>query len=314
MTLLLLRAVEVEALLDLDALVDHLATAFTRLSAGEVSVPPRIAASTPDGFLAAMPGHVPGMCLETKLVSVFPGNHDHGLPSHQALIAVFDEATGTPVALLDGTVITAVRTAAASALSVRLLARPGARVLAILGAGVQARTHLDAVVRVLRPGEVRIAARNRAHAEALTGRAGGARVTASFEEAVRGADVVCCCTDAATPILRREWLSPGAHVTSVGCARNGPEVDEATVAAATLFVESRAAAQPYPAGAHELQGVDPARLTELGELLAATRPGRTGDAELTLYKSTGHAVEDAAAADLVLRAAQERGVGTAVEL
>jgi ornithine cyclodeaminase/alanine dehydrogenase-like protein (mu-crystallin family) len=125
----------------------------------------------------------------------------------------------------------------------------------------------------------------------------------SFEQAVRGADVVCCCTHASEPVLRREWLSPGAHVTSVGAALDGPELDPETVRAGLLCVESRVGFSPPPAGSFELQELDPAQAVELGEVLAGTRPGRDDDEQITVYKSMGHAVEDAAAAGLVLERA-----------
>jgi alanine dehydrogenase len=302
---LVLSQADVRGLLDVDELIDALADAFAGVSAGTTSVPPRVAALVPEkGLLAAMPGYAAGV-LETKLVSVFPGTE----PSHEALIALFDADSGTPLAVMDGTYITATRTAAASALSTRLLARRDARVLAVLGTGVQARSHLDAVPRVRDFEEVRVAGRSRERAEEL-----GVAVAESFEAAVRGADVVCGCTDAPSPILQREWLAPGAHVTSVGYAQDGPELDEATVRAGVLAVESRAAFEPYPAGAHELQGLDPAAAVELGELVSGLRPGRTAADQLTVYKSTGHAAEDAAAARLVYERALREGAGTAVDL
>jgi ornithine cyclodeaminase/alanine dehydrogenase-like protein (mu-crystallin family) len=312
--LLVLARADVERLLDLDELVDALAAAFVELSAGRTSVPPRVAARTASGLLAAMPGYLPGIGLETKLVSVFPGNHPHGLPSHQALIALFDEETGRPLALMDGTYITAVRTAAASALSARLLARPEAAVLAILGAGVQGHSHLQALLRVASFHEVRVASRSADHALALASISPRARAMLSFEEAVRGADVVCCCTDSGAPILDFSWLSSGAHVTSVGANQSGPELDPETIRRGRLFVESRVAFQPPPAGAAELIGVDPGRAAELGEVIAGTAPGRRNQDEVTVYKSMGHAVEDAAAAGLVYRRAQREGAGQPVAL
>jgi alanine dehydrogenase len=294
--LLVLTQDEVARLLDLDLLLDRLERAFVELSAGRASVPPRQAAFAPDGFLAAMPGYVDGV-LAAKLVALFPGHE----PSHQALIAVFDAGTGTPRAVLDGTHITAVRTAASSAVATRALARENAKVLAVLGAGVQGRSHLDAVPRVRDFDQVRVASRTPAHAQALARETGAAAVE-SFEEAVRGADVVCCCTHADAPILRREWLAPGAHVCSVGVG-DGPELDAETVRAGLLVVESEAAFQPFPAGAHELAGLDPSLGVELGLILSGEHPGRTGEDEITVYKSMGHAVEDAAAAALVLERA-----------
>ena len=308
--MLLLSRADVRELLDLDLLLQALERAFVALSAGSASVPPRIAASTERGLLAAMPGYADGV-LETKLVSVFAENRD--LPSHQATISLFDDQTGQPLALMDGTEITAVRTGASSAVSTRALAKPDARVLAVLGAGVQGRSHVAAARRVRNFDEVRVASRAVERARELAGEVGGDAVE-SFEEAVRGADVVCACTDASEPVLTADWLSPGMHVTSVGASRDGPELDRATVTAGLLVVESRVAFEPYPAGAHELQGLDPESAVELGEILAGTREGRTSPEQITVYKSMGHAVEDAAAAGLVYRRALENGVGTEVEL
>jgi alanine dehydrogenase len=312
--LLYLSRADVERLLDLDALVVTLGDAFRALSAGRASTPPRTAARSAAGMLGVMPGFVPGLGLEAKLVSVFPGNHEAGLPSHQALIALFDGEVGRPLAVMDGTHITAVRTAAASALSARLLAPPEARVLAILGAGVQGAAHLQALVRVGRFDEVRIASRSHDHAEALASRNPAARAMRSFEDAVRGADLVCCCTDAPEPILRYGWLAAGTHVTSVGANAQGPELDPETVRQGRLFVESRVAFEPPPAGAAELAGMDPSLAAELGEVLLGKSPGRTSEAEITVYKSMGHAVEDAAAARLVYDRALAEGAGVRVPL
>jgi len=314
MDVLVLSRDDVAALLDVDQLIAALGDAFVRLSAGEVSVPPRVASRTSSGLLAVMPGFVPGAGLEVKLVSVFAGNHARGLPSHQALIAVFDESTGSPLALMDGTLITAVRTAATSALAVRVLAREDARVLAILGAGVQGAAHLDAVPRVREFATIRVASRTAAHAEALVARDGRAVAVSSFEEAVRGADVVCCCTDADQPVISRAWVADGAHVSSVGASQVGAELDAETVAAGTVFVESRVACSPPPAGAFELAGREPSSVVELGEVLSGARAGRTSAEQLTLWKSMGHAVEDAVAARLVLDAAAAAGAGTRVAL
>jgi ornithine cyclodeaminase/alanine dehydrogenase-like protein (mu-crystallin family) len=312
--LLVLSQAEVRRLLDLDELLVALAGAFTEVSAGRTSVPPRVAARTPNGLLGVMPGYLPGAGLESKLVAVFPGNHQHGLPSHLALIALFDEETGRPLALMDGTHVTAVRTAAASALSTRLLSRPDSRVLAILGAGVQGRHHLEAMARVRDFHEVRVASRDREHASALASTLACARPMTDFEQAVRGADVVCCCTDAAKPVIAYEWLRPGVHVTSVGANPSGPELDAETVRRGRLFVESRVAFSPPPAGSAELQGLDPATATELGELIGGTAPGRADDHEVTVYKSMGHATEDAAAARLVYDRALAEGAGRRVPI
>jgi alanine dehydrogenase len=295
--MLVLTQEDVQRLLDVDLLLDALERAFVELSAGRASVPPRTAAFAERGLLGAMPGYVDGV-LAAKLVTLFP-EHE---PSHQALIAVFDSETGTPLAVMDGTHITAVRTGASSAVATRALAREDARVLAILGAGVQGRSHLDAVGRVRQFEEVRVASRDPEHARAFA-KETGASPAGSFEEAVRGADVVCACTSSAEPVLRRDWLAPGTHVTSVGSSMKGPELDRKTVTAGLLVIESRVAFQPPPAGAHELQGLDEADAVELGEVLSGAQPGRSSNEQLTVYKSMGHAVEDAAAAALVLKRA-----------
>ena len=305
---------DVADLLDVRALLPALASAFRQFSTGATNAPPRSAAASPSGLLGTMPAFVPDAGLTVKLVSVFPGNHAAGLPSHQALIAVFDQDTGTPLALMDGTHITAVRTGASAAVAADTLARPDARVLAILGAGVQGASHLDAFPHVRDFTEIRIASRTPAHAAELAARHPLARAVGSFEEAVHGADVVCCCTDAREPIVRASWLAAGAHVSSVG-GSFGPELDPAIVAAGRVFVEWRGAVDNAPpAGAHELQGLDPAAVTEIGEVLAGSAAGRTSPSDLTVYKSTGHAVEDAAAARLVLERARAIGRGTPVEL
>jgi ornithine cyclodeaminase len=295
---------EVEELLDLDELSGALARAHEELSAGKASLPPRIAANSAAGLLGAMPGYLPSVGLGCKLVSLFPGNTDR--PTHQASIVLFDPENGSPIAMMDGTYITATRTAGAAALAAKLLARDDARVLAILGTGVQAQSAARAYQNVRDWGEVRIAGRDAAKAAELAREVGGVAAS-SFEEAVRGADVVHTCTHSPEPVVRREWLAPGAHVGSVGLNPAGSELDAAIVRDATLVVESRESAfAPPPAGAPELAGIDPSSAAELGEVVAGTHPGRTSADELTLYKSVGVAVQDLAAAALVLAAAQAR--------
>jgi alanine dehydrogenase len=325
---LLLSRADVVALLDLDELRDAVGTALAELSAGSVSMPPRIAAAVRerDAMLAAMPAYVPALgALTTKLVGVFPHNTER--PSHQALIACFDASDGTPVAIMDGTEVTAARTAAGSALATDLLARRDARVLAILGTGVQARSHARAVTRVRTFTEVRVWGRRTDAAEAFAAELHAAiglsaQAVGEIADALIGADVVCATTHADEPVVRRQWLSPGVHVNSVGYNTAGREVDAETVAAARLVVESRAAAlAPPPAGSNDLLWpirdglIGPEHVhAELGELVSGRASGRVSDEEITLYKSVGVAVEDAAAAALVLRAARQRGVGREVEL
>ena len=326
--MLVVSRAEVEQLLDVDELIDALAGAMADLSAGRASVPNRVGArvSEPDGLLAAMPGYAPSAgALASKLVTLFPGNTE--LPTHQAVIVAFDPASGRPEALLDGTAITAIRTAAGSALSTRLLARPDARTLAILGTGVQARAHAKAVPHVRAFDQIRIAGRDPAKARALAEELAGeldADVCAasSFADACADADVVCATTHPVEPVVRREWLAPGTHIASVGFNPNGREVDDATVAGARLVVESRAAVlAPDPAGSQDvLQPIERGVIdaghihAEVGELVEGIRPGRTSPEQITLYKSVGVAVQDCAAAALVLRAARASGVGSEIEV
>lgn len=328
--MLIISREDVRALLDLDAVIEALAVAMADLSAGRASVPARVAAFVDEreGFLAAMPGYVPALgALTTKLVTLFPLNDGSSVPTHQAVIAAFDPESGSLTALMDGTEITAVRTAAGSALSARLLAREDASVLAILGTGVQARTHARALPRVRAIREIRLAGRDVAKTEGVArelreelGREVCA--TGSYEEALRGADIVCATTPAHQPIVRRAWLSPGVHVASVGFNPAGREVDDATIADALLCVESRSAVlAPPPAGSSDL--IEPIRKgviteadihAEIGELVLGRRPGRTSPDQITLYKSVGVAVQDAASAALVLAAAREQGAGREIDL
>ncbi len=313
--MLVLTRSQVEQLLDLDELVEAVAAAQADLSAGAASMPPRIAALVPEqeGLLGVMPAYLPSAGLACKLVTLFPRNRDRH--THQAAIMVFDPANGSPVALMDGTYITATRTAAASALATRLLARDDASILAVLGTGVQAQSHGRALARVRDFSDVRVAGRDRGKAEVLAAELGG-RAVSTWQDALDGADVVAAATHTADPVVRREWLSPGVHVNSVGLNPSGREVDEATVAEALLVVESRASTlAPPPAGAPELVGVSADHVhAELGELVRGEKPGRTSADQITLYKSVGVAVQDVAAAALVLEAARARGVGTDIDL
>ncbi|NKY85800.1 ornithine cyclodeaminase family protein [Nocardia veterana] len=322
---------DVEAVMDPDALIDAMGPALADLSAGRVSAPNRTAAvvAAGDTFtgLLDMPAYVPSAgALTSKLVSVFPGNTGTGRPVRQAIIAVFDPETGAPAAVLDGAVITAARTAACSALSTRLLARANSEVLAVLGTGVQARAHARFVSRVRPFRQVRIAGGDRERARAAAAELSdelGVEVVAmpSYPAATDGADVVCGATFTVEPAIRRAWISPGTHLTSVGYHPNGREVDDETIAEAMLIVESRAAALqavppnrdlagPLERGLLTLTGIH----AELGELVAGTATGRTDDTGITLYKSVGVAVQDAAAAALILAAARARGVGQRVSL
>ena len=307
MRLRVLSRADVEAALDPDALVEALAESFAALSAGEVSMPPRAGVEVPgEGTVLLMGAHRHGSAaVSVKLVSLYPG-HD---PAHQAAIVVFDAATGTPVALMDGDAITAARTAAGSRLATRLLS--DGDVLAIIGTGVQGEAHLTALRREREWAEIRVWGRREERARDLAARHDAAPFTA-VEDAVAGATVVCIATPATEPVLHRDWLAPGAHVNSVGYSTAGRELDPALVRDALVVVESRESAlAPPPSGSTDLEEAQDA--IELGELLAG-RPGRTSPEQLTLYKSVGVALEDDAAAALALRGAEELGLGTVVEL
>jgi ornithine cyclodeaminase/alanine dehydrogenase-like protein (mu-crystallin family) len=324
--MLVLTQDDVEELLDLDELVDAVGAAMADLSAGRTSMPPRaVAAADRSGLLAAMPAFLPSSgTLTSKILTIFERNRER--PSHQAVICCFDPDDGAPIALMDGNYITAARTAAGSALATRMLSRRGPIVATVIGTGVQARAHARAVARLAGVETVQIAGREEADALALAARLldDGVRATAapSIEQAVRSADVVSATTHADRPVVRREWLAPGTHVNSVGYNLAGEgEIDLDTVRDALVVVESRkTAVAPPPAGSIEVNAaiergmVTPEHLVEIGELVAGTARGRADDDQITLYKSVGVAIQDAAAAALVLRAASDRGAGTPVHL
>jgi ornithine cyclodeaminase/alanine dehydrogenase-like protein (mu-crystallin family) len=263
-------------------------------------------------LLGAMPGHLRGVGLAAKVISFYPENHRLGLPAHHGVIVLFDESDGTPLAVMEAGHLTAMRTAAATAISVRELAHDRSAVLAILGAGAQAEAHLAVVPAVRAFEEIRIAARSVDNAERLASEHPGLTVTASLRAAVLDADVVCCCTSSSEPVVTFESLTPGAHVTSVG---GGAELDSETIRRGRVFVEWRGAVTaPFPAGAPELRDLDPDEVTELGEILTGRRAGRGAGHELTVFKSTGHAAEDIAAARLVYESAQAARRGRVVSL
>jgi len=328
--MLLLNRREVESLLDLDGLIDALCPAMGELSAGRVSMPARIMSlvDEPRGLLAAMPvylGSTRTLC--TKLVSVFPENEPHGVPSHQAVIIVFDAETGSTRALMDGTFITAARTAAGSALSTRLLARLDASVLLIIGTGVQARSHARAIPRVRPITEIRVAGRSPQKAARLAAeitREQGIKAFAceAVEQTFAGAHIICAATHSAEPVVKGAWLQPGTHVTSVGLNAGGCEVDAEAVMKSLVVVETREAALASgPGGANDLKwpirdgviGSDHI-YAEIGELVSGAKSGRTSADQITLYKSVGVAVQDAVAARLVLEAAEKLGVGRQFEV
>lgn len=321
-SLLTLSYADVMRLVDPAAAMAALAEGFQALSRGEVQAPPRPKVEIPGkGYALAMLAWMPGQLISLKTVNVFEANHARGLESHQATISLFDAETGAPVALLDGAGITGLRTAASALLSVRACARPDARIATVVGAGVQGREHVRLMHLAGTFDEIRVVARSpeaaqRAADMAFKG-AGGARrvrVVEGLEAAVRGADVVCLTTGAASPVIEADWIAPGTHVTSVGFAPPGSEVPAALVAAARVIVEAKSAFLPAPAGCVELAGRDATSAVELGEVLAGSKPGRRTPQEITLYKSMGNAMEDMMVANLAYRLARAAGAGAAVTL
>ncbi len=295
---------------------------------GETYMPLRSVMMAPAaaGFMGLMPawrgGGEPVFSLKT--VCVMPGNPARGLDAHQGIVTLFDGETGQPTAILDASAITEIRTAAVTAVATGALARTDARTLAIIGAGVQAGSHIEALTLV-RPFEtIRIFSPTAEHARGLAERHAGAAasVTAvpSAEEAVRGADVVVTATSSREPVLERAWLSPGTHVNAVGASTPlAHELDVETVAASALFADSRESLR-HEAKEFQLaleQGAisgDEHIRAELGEMLAGAAAGRASDDELTLFRSLGLAVEDLAAAEHAVASARRLGLGTQVEL
>jgi len=275
-------------------LIPAIAQALAALSSGKVVQPVRtvLPVAPHQGFFAVMPAYAGA--LGAKLVTFYPKNV--GVHTHHALIVMFKAETGEPLAVMDGRLITEMRTAAASAVATERLARPDASVLAILGSGVQAGSHLAALRHVRSFKEVRVWSPRNAPAFAQKHRV---KAAASAEAAVRGADVVVVAASSTTPILQGRWLSPGTHVNAIGATRpEWRELDDDLVTTARVFVDSREAAQ------RESGDVIAAKceLTEIGAVVAGTSPGRRNAEEITLFKSVGVAVEDVAAAALVLRA------------
>jgi alanine dehydrogenase len=312
---LVLNEREVRELLDLRELLAGLTAGFRALSAGEVNAPERNEIAMPgDSFLLSMPGVRPGGYMTVKVVTVFEENYDAGLPSHLATIALHDSRTGACVAFMDGTYITAIRTAASAAVSTRLLARGDAKVLTLLGAGVQGLNHLRVFPLVREFEEIRIGSEHYEDAQALADQHPSARAIADFEQAVRTSDVVALATHSGEAVIAPEWIRPGTHVTSVGYKPPRGELPRAVLEGGSLFVETRLAFEPTPVGCAELAGLDAAAATELGEIELGTRPGRQERDEITVYKAMGHVIEDIVAADLVYHRARKQAIGRSVEL
>ena len=279
-------------------LIPAMEKALVDFSTGKVTQPVRsvINIDPPGGFLGLMPA-LTSDGLGLKAVTFYPSNAERGIPTHMATIFLVDPQTGTPLAIMDGRLITEMRTAAVSAAATKLLASPDAKVLAVLGSGVQARSHVEALRLVREFEEIRVWSPTLEHAQRFASEVGATAM--SVEEAVRGADVIVTVTNSKTPVLKGSWLKSGSHVNAIGaCRPDWRELDDKAMQRAVVFVDSREGALKE-SGDVILSGGK--IYAELGEALAGKVPPRTD--ETTIFKSLGMAVEDIVAAMLVYRAA-----------
>jgi alanine dehydrogenase len=303
-----LSEAQVKQHLDLADLLDGLEAGFGKLELGELQSPPRPQVTIAGkGFSLAMAAWTPGMQICVKVVNVFEHNLDIGLPNHLAMITLFDPGTGATTCVMDGTHITGVRTAASAALSARLLSRPDAKVATIVGAGVQAREHLELLPLIRALARINICSLHLEDARKLARRSPLAKASGDIEAAVRESDIVCLATHSATPVIAPEWVKPGAHVTSVGYHPPGGELPRPLASGNRLFIESPAALEDPPAGCAELTGLDPANTATLGAVIAGRKPGRVSGTEVTIYKAMGIGMEDMIAANLIYQSALRSG-------
>lgn len=327
MKVLIVNQREVPALLPMDECMEVMARALRALAAGEALMPLRSIMWLPErvGALGMMPAYLgEAGVLGLKVISVFPGNHGTEFDAHQGAVMLFDAKNGRPLAVIDATSITAIRTAAVSGVATRLLSREDAGDLALIGSGTQARSHLEAM-RLARPlRRVRVWSRHRQHAAAFVEREGrrhgiAIEAVATAQQAVAGADLICTTTSSAEPVLLGEWIAPGAHINAVGSSVPfARELDTAAVVRSRLFVDRRESTIneagdflfPKKEGAigdDHIQG-------EIGEVLLGRLPGRSSRDEITLFKSLGLAIEDLASAHHIYTKAVEKGLGAQVEL
>jgi len=322
--LLVLAHEDVKRLLPMEECIELMAEALADLARGRSWQPLRFVVRPPEeqSLMGLMPAHrtSPEPAYGLKTVCIFPGNPARGLDAHQGGVMLFDGETGELRALIDASAVTSIRTAAVSAVATRALARPDSKVLAILGSGVQARAHLEAMAKVLSFEQARVWSRTAEHAQAFAAEAEApfpVEAVDSAEAAVRGADVVVTVTSAREPIVERGWLAPGTHVNAVGSSiPTARELDSATIAAAALFVDRRESTVNESGEylrAVEEEGIGPAHIrAELGEVLVGSADGRSSNEELTVFVSLGLAVEDLAAAEYLYRRARNEGVGAVV--
>lgn len=327
MKILILSHDDVVHLLPMTECIEVMAEALSALAHGEVVQPLRTILKPSDvkGVLAMMPSFRAGgkPLFGLKAICVFPGNAAIGKDAHQGGVLLFSGETGEPLAMVNASAITSIRTAAVSAVATRSLARSDASELAIIGAGIQARSHLEAMACVRSIARARIASSRFEHArqfaaEAQTHFAFPVEAFETADAAVRGADLIVTATTAREPVIQRRWISPGAHINAIGTySPAAREIDTATMAAASLFVDRRESASneagDYLIAARE-GAIGPENIrAELGEVLIGAKSGRTSPDEITVFKSLGLAIEDLAAAEHAYRKAQQHAVGSWVE-
>jgi ornithine cyclodeaminase len=327
MKILVLDNRQIQELLPMTECIELMADALAALARGEVFQPLRTIVRPPEarGLLGLMPAYRAGErgAFGLKAICVFPENPAKGKDAHQGAVMLFSRETGELLALMNASEITAIRTAAVSAVATRLLARDDAQQLGIIGAGVQARTHLEALAAVRTIIRARVSARNIEHAQQLV-REMQPKVgfpiepVETNEEAVRDADVIVTATSSLEPVINKDWISPGAHVNAIGThSPNSREIDSATMATARIFTDRRESALneagDYLLAAKEGLVTPESILGEIGELLIRTKTGRTSSTEITLFKSLGLAIEDVVSADYLYHKAQSQNAGTWID-
>jgi ornithine cyclodeaminase/alanine dehydrogenase-like protein (mu-crystallin family) len=324
MKILILDSRQIRELLPMPECIELMADALAALSRGEVFQPLRTITRPPDarGLLGLMPAYRSGEygAFGLKAICVFPGNPAQGKDAHQGAVMLFSRETGELLALMNASEITAIRTAAVSAVATRLLAREDASQLAIIGAGVQARTHLTALASVRPIKHARVACRNIEHAQQLV-----VEMQSQFsfpiesvrtnDEAVRGADLIVTATSSLEPVINKDWISPGAHVNAIGThSPNSREVDSGTMGVARIFVDRLESAinesGDYLLAAKEGVVTPESIIAEIGELLIGAKAGRSSASEITLFKSLGLAIEDVACADYLFKKATTQNTGS----
>jgi ornithine cyclodeaminase len=324
---------EVGELLPMAEAIEMVASAMIAVSAGAANLPLRSVVDVgPPNFMGVMPGaFMPGngqldACFGVKLVSLFPNNPDAGFSSHQGAVVLFEPEHGSAIAMMNAGLLTAIRTAAASAVATRALAREDCTTLAMVGAGEQAEYHLDAMLAV-RPGikELRIAGRRRDKAEAFAAHAAARyphlqiTIADDVRTAVDGADIVCTVTSSAEPVLMGDWIGPGTHLNVVGASiPSKREIDEEMVARARLYVDYRPST--FAQAGEVIRAIESGRIArdhvlgEIGEVLAGKVAGRGAPDEITLYRSLGIAAQDLACASFCVSQARARGLGVEAPL